>query len=623
MFEFFSLLFDGTGFPPRWSCGSWSEGHGWLHVISDLLIFGAYLAIPIVLIHFVTKRKDIPFHRVFLLFAGFILFCGTGHLLEAVIFWNPIYRLAGIVKLGTAMVSWGTVIALVSVVPRALSFKSPQALEREVEARTRALEQQRAVNEHYASIVESSTNAIVGMDLLGKITSWNGAAERIYGFSAEEVIGRNINMLSWDSLDLFFESAMQQLKKGERIESLETDRKTKEQEQIQVEITFSPVYDSSGALIGASEIGLDITAKKRAEGLFHLVVEAAPSGMVAVDQSGEIVLVNAKAESLFGYERAEMLGGSLGMLLPKELGEAHSKLLDAYVRNPEVRAMGAGRALRGRRKDGSTFPVEVGLNPIEKDGERLVLSSILDRTELVKKQEALEARTRELQRANEEREQFVYAVSHDLKAPLVTATGFLAVLKDELAEENEKGAEDSLQRLERAHTRMTRLIDELLYLSRIGRRPPTPEWLDTQQRARDILEEYEGMISQGGFQVEVAEMPKVLADPNQFDRALQNLVINSLKHGRRKEGQSRLEIGGEQREGEVLVYVRDDGPGVPSEHRKAIFRAFERLQSDSSGSGIGLAVVQNVMQNHRGRAWVESDGRSGATFWLAFPGAES
>src|SRR5262245_47937026 len=123
MLSFLSKLFDTTGFPARWSCGKGWElepANGWLHIISDVAIFGAYTAIPCVLLFFILRRRDIPFLKIFWLFGAFIFACGFGHLLEAVIFWHPVYRLSGVVKLSTAVVSWATVLALVQIVPQAL-----------------------------------------------------------------------------------------------------------------------------------------------------------------------------------------------------------------------------------------------------------------------------------------------------------------------------------------------------------------------------------------------------------------------------------------------------------------------------------------------------------------------
>ena len=134
--DFFAHLLDTSDFPTRWHCGNWTAGHGWLHILSDLGVWSAYLAIPCVLGYFVLRRRDIPFRTIFLLFGGFILACGTTHLMEALIFWWPAYRLAGVIKLFTAIISWGTVMALVPVVPKVLAMRSPEELEREIKERT-------------------------------------------------------------------------------------------------------------------------------------------------------------------------------------------------------------------------------------------------------------------------------------------------------------------------------------------------------------------------------------------------------------------------------------------------------------------------------------------------------
>lgn len=138
--DFIRKLFDTSDFPARWTCGSWDQFHGWLHIISDLGVFSAYMAIPIVLSYVILRRKDLPFSKLFWLFAGFIAFCGSTHLIEVIIFWWPIYRFAGLVKLGTAIISWTTVIILIRNLPNILALKTPNQLESEVHIRTSRLE---------------------------------------------------------------------------------------------------------------------------------------------------------------------------------------------------------------------------------------------------------------------------------------------------------------------------------------------------------------------------------------------------------------------------------------------------------------------------------------------------
>ena len=138
MFDFITHLFDTSSFPRRWDCGAWTAGQGWLHICSDLGVWSAYVAIPCVLLYFLLRRKDIPFRGVFVLFGAFILACGTTHLMEAIIFWWPAYRLAGVIKLFTALISWVTVIALIPVAPKVLAMRTPDEMEREIMGRKKA-----------------------------------------------------------------------------------------------------------------------------------------------------------------------------------------------------------------------------------------------------------------------------------------------------------------------------------------------------------------------------------------------------------------------------------------------------------------------------------------------------
>ncbi len=164
MIDFFSKLFDTSDFPPRWSCGNWSEGLGWLHIFSDVATWGAYTAIPMVLIYFVRQRKDIPFTRLFWLFSVFILACGSVHLVEAIIFWYPAYRVSGLVKLVTAIASWATVMALIRVAPSVLHFPSLAATNRllnhEIDQRRQTERDERALKARYEAIL-SGTRSIV------------------------------------------------------------------------------------------------------------------------------------------------------------------------------------------------------------------------------------------------------------------------------------------------------------------------------------------------------------------------------------------------------------------------------------------------------------------------------
>ncbi|MEQ8790517.1 MAG: PAS domain S-box protein [Pirellulaceae bacterium] len=190
--RFFTHLFDTSDYPPRWFCGNWNSFEGWLHIVSDAAIFGAYFTIPIVLLYFILRRRDLPFPRIIVLFGAFILSCGAGHLLEAVIFWHPVYRAAGLLKCFTAVVSWITVLALIRIVPRVLHFPGIARLN---ERLSQEIEQRQRSESHTRAILETAADAIITIDAQGLVISMNSAAERMFGYAPDEVIGRNISML--------------------------------------------------------------------------------------------------------------------------------------------------------------------------------------------------------------------------------------------------------------------------------------------------------------------------------------------------------------------------------------------------------------------------------------------
>ncbi len=185
MLDFFSHLFDTAGFMPRWGCGSWTSGHGWLHILSDVAIFGAYFAIPVVLTYFVVRRRDIPFLPVFWLFAIFILSCGIGHLIEATIFWHPWYRFSGLVKLITAIVSWGTVAALIPILPQALSLPGLALINKKLEDEVRERKQAEERISKYSAELERSNHELdqfaysASHDLKAPLRAVNSLAEWI------------------------------------------------------------------------------------------------------------------------------------------------------------------------------------------------------------------------------------------------------------------------------------------------------------------------------------------------------------------------------------------------------------------------------------------------------------
>lgn len=238
---------------------------------------------------------------------------------------------------------------------------------------------------------------------------------------------------------------------------------------------------------------------------------------------------------------------------------------------------------------------------------------------VMRRNEELRDLNAELSSRNEELEQFVYTVSHDLKSPLVTIKGFVGLLAEELAHGDQEGVHDALRRINRGAEKMSSLIDDLLALSRVGRKQRDTAQIDVNELVADLIDLNRGMLDQGGATVRVqANLPPVEADRPGLERALQNYLTNAVKYGG-GDGPPVIELGGHRRRGSVFYYVRDHGPGIAPEYHARIFRLFFRLHGGGEGTGVGLALVAKIAQTHGGRAWVESEPGHGATFWLQLP----
>ena len=248
----------------------------------------------------------------------------------------------------------------------------------------------------------------------------------------------------------------------------------------------------------------------------------------------------------------------------------------------------------------------------------MVLSAITDITEQKRAAATIRRANRELRHKNEEMEQFVYTVSHDLKSPLVTITGFVGMLREDLAEENRSGVLDAVDRIEHATRHMSALIEDLLQLSRVGTVTGTASAVDVYQVVRSIHERLAARIREVGATIEIDEnMPSIRADRMRLVQLFENLITNAIKYGCDRPN-PRIEIGAITVNDEVRFFVRDNGQGIAPEYHQKIFEMFQRLHSDQAGTGIGLAIVARIAQAHGARVWVESEPGNGATFWIGW-----
>jgi PAS domain S-box-containing protein len=354
-----------------------------------------------------------------------------------------------------------------------------------------------------------------------------------------------------------------------------------------------------------------------ADGVLLALLEAAPGAMVCLAADGRVILVNAQAERLFGYERDELIGQSLETLVPGAARAVHPEPRVEYVADPRDRPIGAGPLLAGHRRDSSTFPAEISLSSIDADEGMIVAVAIHDMTDHL--------RVKDLERSNDDLESLIYTVSHDLRAPLRALSGYSELLIDEYGEVLGEEGHGYAERIVSITERMAEQIDYLLYLSRISRAELHLQSVDLSEEAARIAEEIQGREPNRPVTFTIQKQVRAVADRRLILTLLQNLLDNAWKFTSRRDG-ALIEFGTVPcADAAVSCYVRDNGAGFDPAYASQLFQPFQRLHaaSDFPGAGTGLATVRRIVERHGGRVWAESAVGAGATFNFTLDRKES
>jgi PAS domain S-box-containing protein len=450
----------------------------------------------------------------------------------------------------------------------------------------------------------------------------------MFGYRREELIGQSVDML----VPLRFRTRHPQHREqfgatpGARRMGAGRDLFGLRSDGIEfpVEVGLNPIQSRDALIVLA--VVVDISERKQAEEKFQLAVEGSPSGVVMINKDGAILLVNAATERMFGYPREGLIGQSVDILVPARFRGVHPAHRRHFAAAPDQRSMGTGRDLFGLRRDGTEFPVEVGLNPIQTRDGLIVLAVIVDISERKRIEEVLATQTRELQRSNAELEQFAYVAAHDLQEPLRMVMSYAELLGERYRGQLDARADKYIHYAVEGAKRMQQLVNDLLAYSRVGTQGkplrPTPSGAILDQ----VLGELRQAIEEAGADVRRGALPTIKADEVQLAQLFQNLVGNALKF--RSERAPRVSVDA-QREGEEWLFsVEDNGIGIEKEYSERVFQMFQRLNERGKyeGSGIGLAIAKRIVERHGGRIWFDSRAGTGTTFYFTLPvldGADS
>ena len=477
-------------------------------------------------------------------------------------------------------------------------------------------------------MLDAAPFGVFALDDAGLVRLWSRGAERILGWSEHELAEQPLPAAA----------QLGAIKAG----STEITARSKDGAPVEVEI------QATEWLHGTLVILSDITRRRseqreirrareevRAERRFRELLEAAPDAIIEIDREGRVVLMNVVAEKTFGYKREELLGQQMDVLLPEHLRAGHWRHRAGYWARPVTRPMGMELNLLGRRKNGSTFPVEISLSPVHsEEGLRVtaVIRDITDRKLVEDRLRALreeytrelELRNEEIERANRMKSEFLANMSHELRTPLHTVIGFSELLMEEM-----KGGLNTDQRRFIGHilkdaNHLLALINEVLDISKIeaGKLKLTREALDLGIVLEDALGSIRPACATKGIDVQsaVTLVGPVLADRLRLKQILYNLLSNAVKF---TPGGGAILVDVREQEGFAQVTVSDTGIGIPAEEHAAIFDTFHQVGAASTGTregtGLGLPITKRLVEQHGGRVWLESEPGRGSRFSFTIP----
>jgi protein-histidine pros-kinase len=345
-------------------------------------------------------------------------------------------------------------------------------------------------------------------------------------------------------------------------------------------------------------------ASRRAEAMYHDLLEAAPDAIVTCGADGRIQLVNVQAERMFGYTREELIGQPVELLIPEQLRARHVQQRAGYAQQPHPRPMGLGLDFSGRRQDGSTFPAEISLSPLTYDGERLVTAVIRDVSER-KAAEAERLRADAAENAVRKRDEFVAVAAHELKTPLTNLLGYTEMmlrLRDRGESLDTSQCGRFLQVIASQARKLNQLVEQLLDVSRIegGKLEIHPDRCDLVHLVTSVSQEAQARTTQ--HTVVVVSPPSVVAivDCLRIEQVLNNLVDNAVKYSP-DGGEITLALSQPSLD-TVRLAVRDRGLGIPEEHRDRIFDRYYQAHGPGHrmSMGLGLYISRQIVELHGG-----------------------
>ncbi len=473
-------------------------------------------------------------------------------------------------------------------------------------------------------LVEEAPDALLALTLDGRIRSWNLGAQAIFGYTREEALGQSlVDLMVPQETRVEWGDAWGRLIRDGAIR-VESVRRRKDGALVHVDVSMRVVRDGDDEPFIAVSTK-DVTSLRRlrelqaSETRFRTFLEAAPDAVVIVDRTGRIVIVNQQTERLFGYTRDELVGEPVERLIPERLRAQHPQHRAGFFAAPRVRAMGSGLELWGLRRDGTEFPVEISLSPLEAEGQLLVSSAIRDITE----RKQLE---RQMQQANRLKSEFLANMSHELRTPLNAIIGFTELMYRGKVGPVAPVHQEYLGDILTSAKHLLQLINDVLDLAKIesGKMEIRVERVHPGTLAGEVCDVLRGLAAAKRLRMNVEVDPairSVMADPGRLKQILYNFLSNAIKFTG-EDGRIDVRITAD---GPAMyrIDVEDSGVGIAPENLPHLFVEFHQLDASAGkryqGTGLGLALTKRIAEAQGGRVEVRSTLGAGSTFSAILP----
>ncbi len=476
-----------------------------------------------------------------------------------------------------------------------------------------------------AAIIDSTDDAVIGKSLDGEILSWNKGAEKIYGHSSEEILGKNISTIIPADRKSEQDTILQKVSEGGMIDHYETVRVTKSGVRVPVSLTISPIKDKNGTIIGASTIARNTSSHKRMEEKLReeksrteAILDNVVDGIITIDEAGTIQTYNPAAENLFGYSREEAVGKNVRMLMPEPFRGEHDQYIKNYLTSGKAQIIGIGREVVGLTKRGLQFPMELAISEVWVQGQRIFTGIVRDISERKKAEQEIRLAHKEAERANQAKSIFLANMSHEIRTPLNAILGYSQIILRNKALDQK--TRESVKTIDTSGKNLLTMINEILDISKIE--AGKMELVLNDFNLKESLSDIKNMFLIRTQQKKLSwhfNLPEkeyfVHGDESKLRQVLINLIGNAVKFTQSGEIIFNLQPLDNNN---FLFEVIDTGQGISLAAQKTIFDPFSQDDAGAKmgGTGLGLTITKKQLTLMGGDLKLESKENIGSRFYF-------